>query len=71
MGIWMGALGRLTISPEPTRELIKEYLLFSAYSCPDSYREDDVAWNPFFLERTRSWSHTSGRELNLKYGITI
>ena len=51
MGCWVAALGRLKIEPEPTAELIKDYLFFSEYSCPESYRKDEVFSNPWFFDK--------------------
>lgn len=50
MGCWMGALGRLTIEPEPDDELIMEYIDFSKHSCPKDYCEDEVFMNPWFFD---------------------
>ena len=51
MGLWIAALGRLKIEPEPTADLIKEYLFFSEYSCPESFSKDEVFCNPWFFDR--------------------
>ena len=50
MGVWMGALGRLTIIPEPDDKLIKEYVFFSEHTCPDLYKEDEVFPNSWFFD---------------------
>lgn len=42
MGCWMGALGRLTIVPEPDNDLIKEYVYFSEHICPNSWISDSI-----------------------------
>ena len=51
MGLWIAALGRLKIEPEPTADMIKEYLFFSEYSCPNRYRRDEVFSNPWFFDK--------------------
>ncbi|MBO4461114.1 MAG: hypothetical protein J5715_05905 [Clostridiales bacterium] len=51
MGILMIALGRLTVSPEPTKELIKDYWLFSEYYCPTEFNKDNVGFNPWFFDK--------------------
>ena len=51
MGCWTAAFGRLKIEPEPTADLIKEYLFFSEYSCPESFRKDEVFSNPWFFDK--------------------
>ena len=51
MGCWTVALGRLKIEPEPTADMIKEYLFFSEYSCPDDFRKDEVFSNPWFFDK--------------------
>ena len=50
MGIWLGALGRLKIMPEPDNNLIKEYVYFSKHTCPDSYSEDEIFPNSWFFD---------------------
>ena len=51
MGCWTAAVGRLKIESEPTADLIKEYLFFSEYSCPESFRKDEVISNPWFFDK--------------------
>ena len=51
MGSLMIALGRLTLSPEPTAELMKDFLLFTAYFCPPEYHKDNVGLNPWFFDK--------------------
>ncbi|MBO6159324.1 MAG: hypothetical protein J6P72_08750 [Firmicutes bacterium] len=50
MGVWMCAMGRLSVVPEPDNDLIREYLVFSKTSCPDGYREDEIFSNPWFFD---------------------
>lgn len=54
MGVWLGALGRLKIIPEPDDELIKEYLHFSRNTCPKGYREDEVFRNTWFFDKNNN-----------------
>lgn len=61
MGCYFGALGRLKIVPEPTRELVKEYLLFSAYSCPDRFNVDEVFSNPWFFDKDNMLASMIGK----------
>lgn len=49
MGCWMGALGRLTIIPEPGNELIIEYADFSKHACPEIYQEEFFP-NPWYFD---------------------
>ena len=51
MGILTIALEKLTVLPEPTRELMKDYLLFSEYYCPPEYAADNVGYNPWFFDK--------------------
>ena len=51
MGILMIALEKLTVFPEPTKELMKDYLLFSEYFCPPEYAADNVGPNPWFFDK--------------------
>ena len=51
MGTLWIALEKLTVVPEPTKELIKDYLLFSEYFCPPEYRPDNVGYNPWFFDK--------------------
>ena len=50
MGCWMGALGRLTIVPEPDNDLIMEYVDFSKSACPKEYKEDEVFHNSWYFD---------------------
>ena len=61
MGCWEAALGRLKIEPEPTADLIKEYLFFSAYSCPESYRKYEVFSNPWFFDKDLKLASFAGK----------
>ena len=51
MGILMIALGKLTVSPEPTKELMKDFLLFTEYYCPPEYHKDNIGFNPWFFDK--------------------
>ena len=51
MGILTIALEKLTVLPEPTRELMKDYLLFSEYFCPPEYSANNVGFNPWFFDK--------------------
>ncbi len=42
MGVWIGALGRITVSPEPDDDLIREYIKFSNNTCPKGYSPDEI-----------------------------
>ena len=61
MGILMIALERLTLSPEPTKELMKDYWLFSEYFCPPEYREDNVGLNPWFFDKDNKLVSLGGK----------
>ena len=50
MGCWMGALGSLTITPEPGNDLIMEYVEFSKHACPKGYHEDEIFRNPWYFD---------------------
>ncbi len=50
MGVWLGALGRLTVTPEPDDNLIKEYVYFSKHTCPDLYSEDEIFPNTWYFD---------------------
>ena len=50
MGCWMGALGRLTIVPEPDNDLIREYVYFSEHVCPEGYNEDEIFSNTWYFD---------------------
>lgn len=50
MGVWLGALGRLTVTPEPDVNLIKDYVYFSKHTCPDLYREDEIFPNTWYFD---------------------
>lgn len=63
MGLWTGALGRIKIEPEPDAKLIKEYLFFSEYSCPDSFRKDEVFSNPWFFDKDLNLISFAGKFL--------
>lgn len=50
MGTWIGALGRLTVVPEPDERLLLEYIDFSIHTCPDGYARDEVFSNSWFFD---------------------
>ena len=50
MGCWMGALGRLTIVPEPDNDLIIEYVDFSKSACPKEYNEENLLNHLFGMD---------------------
>lgn len=51
MGLWLGALGRLKILPEPDNDLIKEFVYFCNHTCPDGYSEDEIFRNTWFFDK--------------------
>ncbi len=61
MGILWIALEKLTVSPEPTKELMKDYLLFSEYFCPPEYRADNVGRNPWFFDKDNKLVSLGGK----------
>ena len=61
MGILWIALEKLTVSPEPTKELMKEYLLFSEYFCPPEYSPDNVGYNPWFFDKDNKLVSIGGK----------
>lgn len=61
MGILMIALGRPTVSPEPTKELMKDYWLFSEYYCPPEYHKDNVGFNPWFFDKDNKLVSLAGK----------
>lgn len=69
MGILTIALERLTLLPEPTKELMKDYWLFSQYFCPPEYHEDNVGLNPWFFDRDNKLFSLGGKmdEPNIWY----
>ena len=78
MGVWLGALGRLWLYPQPKaeqlNELIKEYVNFSKTTCPRGYREDEVFPNPWFFDENNMLASGVGKfaepdiwYLHLKY----
>jgi len=50
MGVWLGALGRLEVVPEPDEKLMKEFYEFSNSTCPKSYRADEVFANSWYFD---------------------
>ncbi|SCW33250.1 hypothetical protein SAMN02910456_00612 [Ruminococcaceae bacterium YRB3002] len=62
MGILMIALDRLTLVPEPTKELMKDYLLFSEYFCPPEYRADNVGLNPWYFDKDNKLVSLGGKQ---------
>ncbi|MBR2524185.1 MAG: hypothetical protein IKE53_07100 [Clostridiales bacterium] len=61
MGIMMIALERLTVSPEPTMELMKDFWLFSEYFCPPDYHEQNVGLNPWFFDKDNKLVSAGGK----------
>ncbi|GEM_PF-7027683 len=61
MGTLLIALERLTVSPEPTKELMKDYWLFSQYFCPPDYHEQNVGLNPWFFDKDNKLVSTGGK----------
>ena len=61
MGILWIALEKLTVSPEPTKELMKDYLLFGEYFCPPEYRADNVGRNPWFFDKDNKLVSLGGK----------
>ena len=61
MGILWIALEKLTVSPEPTKELMKDFLLFGEYFCPPEYRADDVGRNPWFFDKDNKLVSLGGK----------
>ena len=61
MGILTIALEKLTVLPEPTRELMKDYLLFSEYYCPPEYAADNVGYNPWFFDKDNKLVSLGGK----------
>jgi len=51
MGVWLGALGRLDVIPEPDDNLLKEFVEFSKQSYPEEYRRSDEFFsNTWFFD---------------------
>ena len=50
MGVWLGALGRLTVVPEPDDNLMKEFVYFVNNTCPRHYREDEIFTNTWYFD---------------------
>ena len=61
MGCWMGALGRIRISPEPDNDLIMEYAAFSKCACPKKYHEDEVFSNPWYFDENNMLASCIGK----------
>ena len=61
MGCWIGALGRLTIIPEPTDDLIMEYADFSDHACPEDYNEDEIFKNPWYFDEENRLASCAGK----------
>ena len=61
MGILWIALEKLTVSPEPTKELMKDFLLFGEYFCPPEYRADNVGRNPWFFDKDNKLVSLGGK----------
>ena len=61
MGILWIALEKLTVSPEPTKELMKDYLLFGEYFCPPEYSADNVGRNPWFFDKDNKLVSLGGK----------
>ncbi len=61
MGVWSGALGRLTVVPEPDNNLILEYVDFSKHACPKYYREDEVFRNPWYFDENNRLASCIGK----------
>ena len=61
MGCWMGALGRLTIVPEPDNDLIMEYVDFSKRVCPKGYNEDEVFHNSWYFDENNRLASGIGK----------
>lgn len=70
MGCWMGALGRLTIVPEPDNDLIMEYVDFSKSACPKEYNEDEVFHNSWYFDENNRLASGIGKfaEPSVWYG---
>lgn len=51
MGVWLGALGRLKVVPEPDDNLIREFIHFSWNTCPAGYSEDEIFRNTWFFDK--------------------
>ena len=70
MGCWMGALGRLTIVPEPDNDLIMEYVDFSKSACPKEYKEDEVFHNSWYFDENNRLASGIGKfaEPSVWYG---
>ena len=50
MGCWLGALGRLTVLPEPDEKLLKEFLDFEIQTCPKAYSKNEKFRNTWFFD---------------------
>ena len=61
MGVLWIALEKLTVLPEPTKELMKDYLLFSEYFCPPEYSADNVGLNPWFFDKDNKLVSLGGK----------
>ena len=61
MGCWMGASGRLTIVPEPDKDLMMEYADFSKHVCPKGYRKDEVFSNPWYFDECNRLASCIGK----------
>jgi hypothetical protein len=61
MGTLWIALERLTVLPAPTKELMKDYLLFSEYFCPPEYRADNFGLNPWFFDKDNKLVSLGGK----------
>ncbi len=61
MGCWMGALGKLTIIPEPGNELIMEYAEFSKSACPKDYHEEEIFSNPWYFDEENRLASCVGK----------
>ncbi len=61
MGVLSIALEKLTVLPEPTKELLKDYLLFSEYFCPPEYCTDNVGLNPWFFDKDNKLVSLGGK----------
>ncbi len=61
MGCWMGALGRLTIIPEPGEDLLMEYVDFSKSPCPKNYNKEEIFRNPWYFDEENRLASCIGK----------
>ncbi|HKM35295.1 MAG TPA: hypothetical protein VJY54_11210 [Lachnospiraceae bacterium] len=57
MGVWLSAKGELEVTPAVDDELIRDFIHFSEYTCPDKYWDEKFINTWFFNSENKLICH--------------